>query len=104
MHDMKVVLDFGNGYIKGIIFGKEEEKTVILAKEMIKTKGMRKGKILDVEDFAVCINQILESFAKKIGEDIVDRVVIGISHPQCAIRRISEQKRILTREVSYDDV
>jgi len=38
----------------------------VLAKEMIKTRGMRKGKILDVEDFAVCINEIVESFSKKL--------------------------------------
>ena len=71
---------------------------------MIRTKGMRKGKILDVEDFAVCINQILESFSRKLGEDLVERVYISISHPECTIRRISEQKRVLSRQIGHEDI
>ncbi len=71
---------------------------------MVKTKGMRKGKILDVEDFAVCINQILESFTRKLGDDVVEKVFIGVSHPECTIRRISEHKRILNKMVMHDDI
>ena len=71
---------------------------------MVKTKGMRKGKILDIEDFAVCINQILESFTRKLGDDVVEKVFLGISHPECTIRRIAEQKRILNRNITHDDI
>ena len=65
---------------------------------------MRKGKILDVEDFAVCINTVLESFARKLGDDVVEQVFISISHPLCSIRRIAEQKRILVKNISHDDI
>ena len=67
MNNLRTVLDIGNGYVKGVVFGTEEnQEVVVLAKEMVKTRGMRKGKILDVEDFAVCINELLQSFAKKL--------------------------------------
>ena len=67
MKNLRTVLDIGNGYVKGVVFGTEEDQSVVvLAKEMVKTRGMRKGKILDVEDFAVCINELLQSFAKKL--------------------------------------
>lgn len=104
MNDMQVVLDVGNGYVKGVIFAKEEDKTVIVAREMVKTKGMRKGKILDTEDFAVCINEILESFTRKLGDDVVEKVFLGISHPLCSIKRVTEQKRILNRHIGHDDI
>lgn len=104
MDNLQVVLDIWNGYIKGAIFADEADSKVVVAREMIKTKGMRKGKILDVEDFAVCINKILESFTRKLGDDVVEKVFIGISHPECTIRRINEQKRILNGTITHDDI
>ncbi|USN54514.1 MAG: hypothetical protein H6765_08400 [Candidatus Peribacteria bacterium] len=87
-----------------MIFGFEDDKPVVLAKEMIKTRGMRKGKILDVEDFAVCINEVLESFEKKLGGDFVEEVFLTISHPATEIKRVSEQKRVLNKQISNDDI
>jgi len=104
MNNMQVILDIWNGYIKWAIFAEEGEGKVVVAREMIKTKWMRKGKILDVEDFAVCINKILESFTRKLGDDVVEKVFIWISHPECTIRRISEQKRILKGTITHDDI
>jgi len=37
---------------------------------------MRKGKILDNEEFAHCINELLESFAKRLGGDFVEEVIV----------------------------
>jgi cell division protein FtsA len=104
MNEMRVVLDIGNGYLKGIVFGQEGEKPIVLAKEMVKTRGMRKGKILDVEDFAVSINELLESFSKKLGGDFVEEVFVGISHPETVITRVREQKRILQLNIGNDDI
>lgn len=104
MKDMKVVLDIGNGYLKGMMFGQQEWKQVILAKHTIKTRGMRKGKIMDVEDFSVCINEILESFSRKLWGDYVEQVFLGISHPETIIKRVSEQKRILDKKIGHDDM
>lgn len=104
MNDMRAILDIWNGFIKGMIFGFEDDKPVVLAKEMIKTRGMRKGKILDVEDFAVCINEVLESFEKKLGGDFVEEVFLTISHPATEIKRVSEQKRVLNKQISNDDI
>ncbi len=66
MQDLKAIFDIGNGYIKGALIGKDEEKTIVLAKEMVKTKGMRKGKILDSDDFLMSLSAIIESFHKKL--------------------------------------
>lgn len=104
MNDMRVILDIGNGYIKWVIFGQEDGKPAILAKEMVKTRGMRKGKILDIEDFAVCINEVLEAFSKKLWGDFVEEVFLTVSHPQCYITRLYEQKRILNKQIGHDDV
>lgn len=104
MNEIKVILDIWNGYIKGIVFGQEDGKTVVLTKEMIKTRGMRKGKILDVEDFAVCINELVESFSKKLGGDFVEEVYVGISHPLTLTNRVHEQKRVLSSSIGHDDI
>jgi cell division protein FtsA len=104
MQDIKVLLDIGNGWIKGGVFALEEAVPTLIAKDMIKTKGMRKGKVLDQEEFSLCINEMLESFAKKMGSNFIDQVYIGISHPDCNILRVSESKRILNKTVEADDI
>lgn len=104
MKDIKVVFDIGNGYLKGMMFGQQDGKAIILAKHMVKTRGMRKGKIMDVEDFSVCINEVLEAFSRKLGGDFVEQVFVWISHPETIIKRVSEQKRILDKRISHDDM
>jgi cell division protein FtsA len=104
MKDLKVVFDIGNGYIKGIIFDIQDGQTTVLAKHMVKTRWMRKGKIMDVEDFSVCINEVLEAFAKKLWGDVVEEVFVWISHPETVIKRVSEQKRVLDGKITHDDV
>jgi cell division protein FtsA len=104
MKDLKVVFDIGNGYIKGIIFDIQDGQTTVLAKHMVKTRWMRKGKIMDVEDFSVCINEVLEAFAKKLWGDVVEEVFVWISHPETVIKRVSEQKRVLDGKITHEDV
>ena len=104
MHDIKTIIDIWNWYIKGILLGKENDEQVVLAKEMIKTKWLRKGKILDNEEFAHTINQLLESFSRKLGGDFVEEAIIWVSHPDCIITRVSERKRILDGVITHDDV
>ncbi len=104
MNDIKTIIDIGNGFVKGILLWQEGGETVVLAKDIIKTTGMRKGKILDNEEFAHCINSLLESFAKKLGGDFVEEVIVWVSHPITVVKRIVEQKRILTGQVSHEDI
>ncbi|HMT01047.1 MAG TPA: cell division protein FtsA [Candidatus Absconditabacterales bacterium] len=104
MQNIKAVFDIGNGFIKGAIFAQDEGKNVLLLKEMVKTKGMRKGKILDSEDFIISINTIIETFIKKLGGEFIDEVYIGISHPEMIISRMSEQKRVMTDIIKNEDV
>jgi len=101
---IKTVLDIWNWYIKGVIFGEEEGKQIVLAKNMIRTKWMRKGKILDSEQFALSVNEVLESLSKKIGGDFIEDVVVSISHPNTMMRRTLESKRLMSQKVSRDDV
>ncbi len=104
MQNIKAVFDIWNGFIKGAIFAQDEWKNVLLLKEMVKTKGMRKGKILDSEDFIISINTIIETFIKKLGGEFIDEVYIGISHPEMIISRMSEQKRVMTDIIKNEDV
>ncbi len=68
------------------------------------TQGMRKGKILDAENFVNTINKITEAFIKKLGGDFIEEVFVGISHPEMIVNRIIEQKRIMTEEIGPEDV
>lgn len=104
MGDLKVVIDLWNWYIKGMVFAQDDWRTVILAKELVKTKWMRKGKILDVDDLVYSINKVLDAFVKKLWWDFLDEIYLGISHPEMKIKRVSEQKRILDWTISQDDL
>jgi len=104
MDDLKVVLDIWNGYIKWVVFAQEEWKTVALVKEMVKTKWMRKWKILEIDDFMYSINSVLDSFTKKLWEHFFDEVYVTVSHPDLRIKRITEQKRLLNPIIDKDDV
>lgn len=104
MQKLTVVMDIGNAYIKGAVFTQEDDQLQLLAKEMVKVKWMRKGKILDAEDFALSINELLTSFSKKLGGDFVEEVFVWISHPELSITRVQETKRIMNRTISRDDI
>lgn len=105
MDNLKTFIDLWNWYIKALVFMKEEEKTNILAKEIIKTKWLRKGKILDAEDLIYCISKIFEGIRKKLGDDVITKTYVWVSHPEAKIVRVSENKRILNNwKISQDDV
>lgn len=96
MQKIRAALDLWNGYIKGVVIWQDEWKDIILAKDYLKTQWCRKGKILDTDLFIKNIQTLIEWFQKKLwGEEYIDDVVIGLSHPDMIIERISESKRIL---------
>ena len=104
MQNLRAVLDLGNGYVKGVLFAQEEWQTIIVAKEMIKTVGMRKGKFLDIEEFEVGLVELLNEFNKKLWGNFLDEIVIGISHPDMLFTRIKEFKRVMSTSITVDDV
>ena len=65
---------------------------------------MRKGKILDADDLLISFSSIIESFHKKLGDDYLDQVFIGLSHPEMLITRMHEQKRVMTEKITHDDI
>jgi len=104
MQKLTVVMDIWNAYIKGAVFTHEDDQSQLIAKEMVKVKGMRKGKMLDAEDFALSINELLTSFSKKLWGDFVEEVFVWISHPELSISRVQETKRIMNRTVTREDI
>ncbi|NOZ45081.1 MAG: hypothetical protein GXP45_08325 [bacterium] len=60
MKDIKAVFDIGNDLLKGVIFANNEDRDVVLAKQVEPIKGMRKGKFLDSEAFARTLNTMVE--------------------------------------------
>ena len=99
MQNIKATIDIWNSYIKGIVIGHEDGKDTILAREHIKTQWYRKGKILDAQSLTKSIQGVIEWFQKKLGGEYIDDVVIGISHPEMLIERITESKRILWSDI-----
>jgi cell division protein FtsA len=104
MKDIRAVFDIWNDVIKGFVFANDNEKDIVLAKQTEITQGMRKGKILDSENFAATINKITETFIKKLWWDFIDEVFVSISHPEMIINRVIEQKRIMKDEIEGEDV
>ncbi len=104
MKDIKAVFDIGNDFIKATVFANDNEKEIVLAKQMEPNQWMRKGKILDSEAFVQTINGIIENFVKKLWGDFIDEVFVSVSHPEGRIQRISEQKRIMKETIESEDV
>ena len=104
MQKLTVVMDIWNAYIKWGVFTIEDDTLQLIAKDMVKVKWMRKGKILDAEDFALSINELLTSFSKKLWGDFVEEVFLWLSHPEISISRTHETKRIMNRTVTREDI
>lgn len=104
MNDIRAIFDIGNDTIKAVVFGKDNDKDVILAKQVEPVMGMRKWKILQAEDFTNVLNKIVEYFIKKLWGDFIDKVYIWISHPEMITQRIIEQKRIMNDSVDLEDL
>ncbi len=104
MQKIKTIIDLGNGYVKGAVFGLEDSKTTVLVKDLVKTKGVRKGKVLDIQALVESMNDVIKTFTTKLGGDFVDDIYLGISHPEMGIMRFSENMRIMVDKVTHDDV
>lgn len=104
MNDIRAIFDIWNDTIKAVVFGKDNDKDVILAKQTEPVMGMRKWKILQAEDFTNVLNKIIEYFIKKLGGDFIDKVYVGISHPEMITQRIIEWKRIMNESVELEDL
>lgn len=104
MKDIKAVFDIGNDLLKWVVFANDNEKDVVLVKQITPIKWIRKWKILDSEEFARTLNTMVEWFIKKLGWDFIDEVFVGVSHPDIKITRITEQKRIMDTEIQSEDI
>lgn len=104
MQKIKTVFDLWNGYIKWVIFGVEENKTSILVKELVKTKWIRKWRVLDPDALSQSMSDAIKTFNNKLGGDFIDDIYLGISHPELAIARFAENMRIMGDKVTHDDV
>ena len=104
MNDIRAIFDIGNETIKAVVFGRDNEKDIILAKQTEAVLGMRKWKIIDAEAFTNTLNKITENFIRKLWGDFIEKVYVGISHPEMLTQRIIEGKRIMNDEVEIEDL
>ncbi len=104
MSEIRSIIDLGNGYVKWTVIATEDERTEVIAKEIVKTKWMRKWKILEVDEVVHSINLVLDSFVKKFWWDFLEDVYVWISHPEMLVKRVREQKRVLDRKIEQDDL
>jgi len=97
-------LDIGNGYIKWILFLEEyDKKTTIIAKDMIKSKWLKRWKILDSNSLSESLLIILENLSKKVDSPI-DEVIVWISHPDIRIEQTTNHKRLTNIEITNSEV
>lgn len=104
MQKIKVAVDLWNGYLKGTVFWFEDNKTVVLAKDLQKTRWIKKWKIVDQSELSDSFGQMIKNFNNKLGGDYVDDIVLGISHPEMIISRYTENKRVMSERVWQEDV
>lgn len=105
MNSIRASVDIWNGYIKWIVFGQEDGREIILAKETVKTEWYRKWKILDSNTLSQTIHTMIDNFQKKIWGEYIDDVIVWLSHPELYIDRVSEHKRILwTDTIQGNDI
>lgn len=104
MQKIKVAVDLGNGYLKGTVFWFEDNKTVVLAKDLQKTRWIKKWKIVDQSELSESFWQIIKNFNNKLGGDYVDDIVLGMSHPEMIISRYAENKRVMSEKIWQEDV
>lgn len=104
MQEIKTIIDLGNWFIKTLVLWKEEDETTTIRKDIMITKGLRKGKMLDKDSLCECIKDITERCQKKLWGDYVDEYIIWISHPEGIMKRIQEQKRVMNEKISQEDV
>ena len=100
MQNIRATIDIGNAYIKWIVIGYDDEhKDTILVKECHKMQWCRKWKILDSQSFRDSIDKVIDGFQKKLWWEYIEDVIIGISHPEMIVERVTEQKRILGSDI-----
>ena len=104
MNDIRAIFDIWNDTIKAVVFWKDNDRDVILAKQIEQVKWMRKWKIMEAEAFTNVLNKIVENFVKKLWGDFIDRVYIWISHPEMRTKRLIEQKRIMNEAIDMEDL
>ena len=104
MTNLTCSLDLGNGYIKGVLFLEDYDgKKTILAKEMVKSKWIKKWKILDSSSLINSISNVLDHLSSKVDSPI-DEVILGLSHPQMKIKQLSTHKRLTNLEITEKEV
>ncbi|MFA7284441.1 MAG: cell division protein FtsA [Candidatus Absconditabacterales bacterium] len=104
MQKIKTIFDLGNGYVKGVVFGVEDNRTTVLVKDLVKTKGIRKGKVLDSAALVESMTEVIKTFNTKLGGDFIDDAYIGISHPEMHVMRFAENMRVMGEKISHEDV
>ncbi len=78
-------------------------KKSIVAKELIKSKWIKKWKIIDENSLTNTISTILSNLSKKVDTEI-DEVLIWISHPYLKIKKASNHKRLTNLEITEKEV
>lgn len=104
MQKIKTIFDLGNGYIKWVVFGVEDGKTTVLVKDLVKTKWIRKWKVLDPSALTESMWDAIKTFNNKLGGDFIDDIYLWISHPDLGVARFAENMRVMGDKITHDDV
>ncbi len=104
MSDLVCSIDLWNGYIKWVLFLDDyDNKKSIIAKELVKSKWIKKWKILDANSLIDWISKVIDALSSKIDSPI-DEVILWLSHPHMKIKKISTHKRLTNLEITEKEV
>ena len=97
-------LDLWNWYIKWTLFLEDYDwKKSIVAKDLVKSKWIKKWKILDSSNLISSIVSVLEHLSSKVDSSI-DEVIVGLSHPNMKIKQVNAHKRLTNLEITEKEV
>jgi len=104
MNNLVCSLDLGNGYIKWVLFLKDYNgKKVIVARELVKSKWIKKWRVLDTSSLINNISDVLEHLSVKVDSSI-DEVIVWLSHPYMKIKQLSTHKRLINLEITEKEI
>ena len=104
MSQLTCSLDLWNWYIKWVLFLEDYDwKKSLIAKEMVKSKWIKRWKILDSTSLINSISSVLDTLSKKVDTNI-DEVILWFSHPDTKIKKVSTHKRLTWIEITEREV
>ncbi len=104
-NELYVALDIGTSTVKVIVGEMIHESLNIIGAESVKSEGLRRGSIVDIDETVQSIRRVIEQAERMVGINIRD-VIVGITGNHIGLRECRGIVAVSSenREVTQDDV